>query len=203
MPPTRQDTPRRSSSATRVGRLEGIRAGLHQVFTGRSSVGSSSPEEGPKTPRLAIGLHNLPSTRLIIPGLTRTVTNHSVRSQTSNRQATSTPSTPLNSGPTTPNSVRQAQQPVSPRLPQFHRSSPTSNDSRFVGVDPAEQHLADLTQAGRRRRRKVGSSEHSCVPKIKNRKIRSKLLSCFVSGIFLTLVLTICMNSQPIFYLQR
>jgi hypothetical protein len=53
-----------------------------------------------------------------------------------------------------------------------------------VGVDPAELHLAELAETGRRRRqRKARERERRCMPKIKNKKIRAKILSCFISGL--------------------
>jgi hypothetical protein len=53
-----------------------------------------------------------------------------------------------------------------------------------VGVDPAEQLLADLAQAGRERRRHYKKRKgRSCGPKLKNKKIRMKILHCFIAGL--------------------
>lgn len=217
MPPIRQNNPRRSPSGrlsrpSPSSRLEGVRAGIHQLFSGRSAVGPRSPTpDSPKSPRFVLGLPNLSTTRLNVPYLTRTASNpsRSNASPASSSQSAESPTTPISSRAITPNSLRQQiQQPAVPAIPTHIRQNYAR---RFVGVDPAEQHLAELAQAGReRRRRKRRHTERRCEPKIKNRKIRAKILSCFISGLvssdflvglsgeclliyvqFLTLVLTI------------
>jgi hypothetical protein len=199
MPPIRQNNPRRPSSGrssrpTQSSRLDGVRAGIHQLFSGRSTVGPRSPTpDSPKSPRFVLGLPNLSTTRLNVPYLTRTASNpsrsHSQRSHTSpvssSSRSTEGPTTPISSRPITPNSLRQQiQQPTISAAPTHARQNSTR---RFVGVDPAEQHLAELAQAGRERRRHKRRhrerAERTCGPKIKNRKIRSKILSCFISGL--------------------
>ncbi|KAE8452731.1 hypothetical protein EG329_013003 [Mollisiaceae sp. DMI_Dod_QoI] len=196
MPPPSQ-LPDRSSQTSREPptRLENVRLSIHQLFSGRSSVGtprSQTVPESPKTPRIALGLGNLPSTRLVIPYLTRTNTNSSQRSNSplNSPRSLRHPYTALAERPATASSIRQEapQPPVPAARSEPRRSSPR----RFVGVDPAELHLAELAETGRRRRRrKYPKPERRCLPKIKNRKIRAKMLSCFISGLFLTLVLTI------------
>lgn len=196
MPPIRQSNHRRSSSGrssrpSQSSRLDGVRAGIHQLFSGRSTVGPRSPTpDSPKSPRFVLGLPNLSTTRLNVPYLTRTASNpsrsNSQRSYAapapSSSQTPESPSTPISSRPITPNSLRQQiQQPGVSAVPSHVRHN---SARRFVGVDPAEQHLVELAQAGRdRRRRKRKHKERTCGPKIKNRKIRAKILMCFVSGL--------------------
>ncbi|KUJ18049.1 uncharacterized protein LY89DRAFT_36150 [Mollisia scopiformis] len=198
MPPSSSPNTRRSSSQTSrepPSRLENVRLSVHQLFSGRSRVGTlprSSTPESPKTPRLALGLGNLPSTRLHIPYLSRTNTISSQRSNSplSSPRSIRHPYTPLGDRPASVSSLRQeAPQPPAPvAQTETRRNSPR----RFVGVDPAELHLAELADTGRRRRRRKSTrTKRKCLPKIKNKKIRAKLLSCFISGLFLTLVLTI------------
>jgi len=184
MPPIRQSTSRRSptnsSRPAPPSRLENVRTGIQHLFSGRSSVGTRAPTpESPKTPQPTLGLQRLPSTRLNIPYLTRSESDRSRRSHRAQRS----PNTPLSSRPITPNSLQQQiqQSNVSTIPPQVRHNS----QRRFVGIDPAEQHLAELAQDGRRRRRTKSrkADRHKCAPKIKNRKIRSKILSCFISGI--------------------
>jgi hypothetical protein len=184
MPSARQNTSRRSptSQSSRPApssRLENVRISIQGLFTGRSIVGArASSPESPKTPRPTIGPQNLPSTRLIIPYLTRSASDRSARSS---HRSPRNPDFPLSSRPITPNSLRQQiEQPNLSTIPPRVRH----NDSRRFGVDPAEQHLAQLAQDGRRRRRAKRRSKENrrCAPKIKNRKIRSKILSCFISG---------------------
>jgi hypothetical protein len=196
MPPVRQSNHRRSSSArasrpSQFSRLGGLRAGIHQLFSGRSTVGPRSPTpDSPKSPRFVLGLPNLPTTRLNVPYLNRTASNPS-RSNSQHSYAAPAPSsppitesiaTPISSRPITPNSLRQqVQQPDVSAAPSHVRHN---SARRFVGVDPAEQHLAELAQAGRdRRRRKRKHKGRTCGPKIKNRKIRAKILTCFISGL--------------------
>lgn len=172
-----------------------MRVEINQLFSGRSSVRlprSLSPES-PKTPRLALGLQNLPSTRIHIPYLNRTSSTDSSRSTRPNT-AVPRPArdpTSFSSRPITPRARQEETQnsPTTTFPPQVRRSS----GRRFVG-DPAELHLAELAHVERRRRRhksKNRRAERRCGPKIKNRKIRQKILSCFVSGLFLTLILTV------------
>lgn len=198
MPPIRQNNSRRSpsyrSSRPSSSRLEGVRASINQLFTGRSSVGPRSPTpDSPKTPRFVLGLPNLSTTRLNVPYLTRTPsvphrsnTQRSNASQTASASQTAeSPTTPISSRPIIPNSLRQQiEQPAVSAVPSHVRHN---SARRFVGVDPAEQHLAELAQSGRERRRHKRRArrdkERFCAPKIKNRKIRAKILSCFISGL--------------------
>ncbi len=190
--PSSDETTQRRSSASRPPRpvpstLPNVRVEINQLFSGRSSVRlqrSLSPES-PKTPRLALGLQNLPSTRIHIPYLNRT---SSTNSSGSTRPNTAIPRparnpTSFSSRPITPR-ARQEESQNSPytTLPlQVRRSS----GRRFVG-DPAELHLAEIARVERRRRRHKSRNrraERRCGPKIRNRKIRQKILSCFVSGL--------------------
>lgn len=183
MLPTRQNGHQRQTSSSlreAPSRLEGIRSGINHLFSGRSRVGPprSHTPESPKTPRLALGLGNFSSTRLQLPYLSRTNT------------ATPPPSSrydshsPISSRPVTDSSLRHQTTilPTSSVPPHVRHHSQSAR--RFVGVDPAELHLAELAESGRRRRRNKGRKrEHRCAPKIKNKKIRNKILSCFISGL--------------------
>lgn len=187
MPHSRHNS-RGSSHSSREppSRLENVRLSVHQLFSGRSRVGTTprTPPESPKTPRLALGLGNLPSTRLHIPYLSRTNTLSSQRTNSplNSPRSIRHPYAVLDERPATAASLRHEapQPPVPAARAQPRRSSPR----RFVGVDPAELHLAELADTGRRRRRRKSSrAKRVCLPKIKNRKIRAKLLSCFISGL--------------------
>jgi hypothetical protein len=186
MPPVRQNGHRRhpSSEFSRgpPSRIEGIRTGMNQLFSGRSRVGPprSRTPESPKTPRLALGLGNFSSTRLVIPYLTRT--------NTTSRPPTRQDTPPISSRPITANSLRNSLRQQNTILPisnpPRHARHNSHTARRFVGVDPAELHLAELAETGRRRRqRKARERERRCMPKIRNKKIRAKILSCFISGL--------------------
>ncbi|KAG0653016.1 hypothetical protein D0Z07_0098 [Hyphodiscus hymeniophilus] len=204
MPHTRQGNHRRipsgqTSRRNQPSRLDGVRMGIHSLFSGRSTVGPRNPTpDSPKSPRFVLGLPNLSTTRLNVPYLTRSASNpsrsHSQRSQASQGTPSSlsaeSPTTPISSRPITPNSLREELEEPTVSADQSHVRSGSAR--RFVGVDPAERHLAELAQAGRERQKhKRRHKERTCAPKIKNRKIRAKILICFISGMFLTLVLTI------------
>jgi len=195
MPPIRQYTHRRtlssSSSGPQPSRLDSVRSGIHSLFTGRSTVGTRSHHpEVPKSPAVSLGLGHLPSTRLYIPYLARVRTGTSVRdSSTSTVSTASTPpytrtTTPVSSHPAD-DALPNAQPPTVSAAPRVHRSS----TPRYVGVDPEEQHLAELANTGRRRR-KTSRSERGCGPKMKNKKIRAKFLSSLVSGVVCNLLKT-------------
>jgi hypothetical protein len=209
MPSVSQSTPRQSSTAQSSSPpapsgLSGVRATLQDLFTGRSTVGRPSrnqPPESPKTPRPVlqrpvIGLQNLPTTRINIPHLTRVASSDSARSHSSTSPLSPhAVDSPQSIHSIIPNSRRQ-QTETSGVIAQSHPVRHNSN-RRFVGVDPAELHLAQLVQDGRRRRRaktrnRSHGRNHTCAPKIKNKHIRSKILSCFVSGLV--------SNPQPSLY---
>ncbi|KAF9882422.1 u5 snrnp complex [Colletotrichum karsti] len=107
-----------------------------------------------------------------------------------------------------PHMTRAAgQQPASVAMPppvaQSSRSETRGRTRRFTGPDPAEMHLAQMAQEGRRRRRRrqrdrqQGDDEGHpkrfllCLPWVKSRRMRSQILRCFISGTFLALLLAV------------
>ncbi|TGJ78598.1 hypothetical protein E0Z10_g10165 [Xylaria hypoxylon] len=82
--------------------------------------------------------------------------------------------------------------------------------SRFSGSDPAELHLAELVDGGRRQREHYGRDNSGssrrrqrkeppkkflfCFPWVKSRRARALILRCFVSGLFLISMLTIYLS---------
>jgi hypothetical protein len=166
-------------------KLQNVRRGINRLFSGQSRVGTTrniadEVPESPKTPRLALGLHDLPSTRLHIPYLNRTRSNGSQDSRPSSQRSHRT-LTPTRSQSNLPITVRQQIQQRLPLPTESNEPQRSSSPRRFVGVDPAELQLAELAATGRRHRRV--SKRIRCMPQIKNRKIRGKILSCFISGI--------------------
>ncbi|KAG9235115.1 hypothetical protein BJ875DRAFT_374899 [Amylocarpus encephaloides] len=184
-------------NAPSPSRVENLRHSVNQLFSGRSRVGALPPRgntpDSPKTPRLPLGLGNFSSTRLQIPYLSRTNSISSIHSPIRSQHSRN-PSTSSNrSSPSNPLRREIRHIPDNTVVPSGLPQAQYQPPRRFVGVDPEEQHLAELADAGRRGRRKSPSGHRTlfCGPKIKNRKIRSKILSCFVSGLFLVLVLTV------------
>lgn len=171
------------------GTFQRITASLDNVWErrGRSFTGlvDAGPErtptpEAPKIPRLVLGLHNFSTTRLVIPHLDRTAPSSPV---VASPVAVERPSTPMALGPTNPNSYPQhihIQTASGPISHSRHLSA-----ERFAGVDPADARLAALAESGRRRRRKKKrrSSSRGCAPRIRNRRIRGKILACIISGL--------------------
>ncbi len=200
--------------------------------------------ESPKTPVFRIRAQDLPSTRLHLPNLTRTWTQGS-------NGPPSRPATARSTNPGRPSFTRMRgaadgiQQPV-PVIPAEHVHTYGSGHPQADVPDPAEAHLANMADHGRRRRRRHhgGSDrrhrshrsrrarEHQgggedrdeeaedrrrrrherrrqeaqetqppkhflfCFPWIKSRRIRRQILRCFVSGMFLTLLLAVCKLSR-------
>jgi hypothetical protein len=177
----------RDSSAPQPSRVEGIRTSINHLFSGRSRVGlqqRSHTPDSPKTPQLPLGLGNFSSTRLHIPYLSRSNSGSSIRTPI---RAEHSPRSSVTSQPTASlrretRRIPENNTSVPSGLPEAHYHPPTS--SRFVGVGPEDDHLAQLAATGRRRRRnKPRSTTRTCAPKVKNRKIRAKILSCFISGL--------------------
>lgn len=175
------------------------RPNLPMLFTSRTCVeersqradSESSEDDGPKTPRIDLGL---PSTRLYLPHLRRTSDGASPS------QIEQQPE-PVNQLPVS--QIRLERSPtISEPVPSHGGDNPGGSGmarSRFRGADPGETHLADVVD--RRQRRRHGTRRHErdqrpkrflfCFPWVKSRRIRSHILRCFVSGVFLMLMLAV------------
>jgi hypothetical protein len=178
---SRDDSPARQPS--RVG---GIRTSINHLFSGRSRVGIQErgrTPDSPKTPRLPLGLGNFSSTRLHIPYLSRSDSTSSIRTPIRAQHSAQSSVSSQAAAPLRRETRRipQNQAPAPSSLPQAHYNPPTTR--RFVGVGPEDDRLAQLAEIGRRRRNKPRSASRRCGPKVKNRKIRAKILSCFISGL--------------------
>lgn len=180
---------------------------LPSVFTRESDGirrlqrrGSDSHEdESPKTPRFTLGLPVLPATHFRLPNLSRTWTRERSRGPSLDQAAPSSSDVPPR-----PSIQRSQTVPVEPEATHIRPGSRTSTGRRFVGVDPAEMHLADLAETGRRRQHRRHRSRRTraererpkkflfCFPWIKSRRVRRQVLKCFVSGLFLLLMLGVC-----------
>lgn len=164
---------------------------------------SGENEDGPKTPRFHLGLPSLPSGRFQFPSLSRIGTRKRSRSSLSREQGQQ-PSD--GSEPRISLQQSQAGQSavVAEPQPTHVQGDPSSGSSMrsFRGADPAEMHSAGLAETGRRRRHRTNPSESQqggkprkflyCFPWIKSRRVRSQILRCFVSGMFLLMFLVIC-----------
>jgi hypothetical protein len=210
-PTTHPEMRERPSSLLR--RFPISRTTLPTLFHSRSSRVGTLPEvlpdeneiESPKTPRFALGLPHLPSTRLHLPHLTRTWTNGS--NGPASRPPTARPGTSVASEAAPRPSFSRAMQErlatLTPPEPaaQVEADQQRHRLRRFDGADPAELHLAAMAEDGRRRTRGRPHDRAPrpppkrflfCFPWIKSRRIRSQILRCFVSGTFLTLLLAVC-----------
>ncbi|APA07538.1 hypothetical protein sscle_03g023080 [Sclerotinia sclerotiorum 1980 UF-70] len=200
MPPQQNENGHRqmplAESDRRQSRLEDIREDLHSLFSGRPSVAARSPSpESPKAPRL-VGLDNLPSTRIHIPGLTIS------QSSTRRNSTAAEPTLPRHEETSLPLVASRSASRISQSMQLPAVSSPIStippgvqrrSDRRFLSIDPAEQHLADLADRGRRREtpRETRGSRRTCAPRLRNKSIRQKIAHSLISGLFLVLVLVI------------
>ncbi|KAI1442588.1 hypothetical protein F5Y02DRAFT_241921 [Annulohypoxylon stygium] len=190
---------------SRTRRFSISRPPLPTLFTSRSRAerqdlhnqrteGDIPENDSPKTPRFNLGLPNLPSTRLHLPNLARTWTRGS--SGPASPAQASQPPTELISQPPVPR-IRVERPPAVSEPPPTHEG-PDMGRSRFRGADPGETHLVDMVDRGRRRRGGQSRSRDPeerpkrflfCFPWIKSRRMRSYILRCFVSGIFLIVML--------------
>ncbi|KAK3347218.1 hypothetical protein B0T25DRAFT_460643 [Lasiosphaeria hispida] len=160
-------------------------------------------DESPKTPQFRIGVQDLPSTRLHLPNLTRTWTQGS----------NGPPSRPGTAArPSTSRGREEVERPA-PAVVGRRRVRRSRGES---GSGSREGSGEGSEQRGSRRRRRrrereaatQGEAEGSqrserrptpkhfmfCLPWIKSRRIRSQILRCFVSGMFLTLILTVYLS---------
>lgn len=131
-------------------------------YSGDAEGDGEGDVESPKTPRFTLTIPNMPSTRLHLPNLTRTWTQGSNGPPSRPGTAHGRPSIsrsrgnaerfPINvAGVTDPVPVES--ESISVRAPAESRTR-----TRFRGADPAELHLAELADDGRRRRhRREGS----------------------------------------------
>lgn len=188
--PTRSSQPEQQQ--IQGGRLDGMRSGIQQLFSGRSILAPRpGTPESPKSPVERLRLSALPSPRFVLPYLPQTPSpspTGSLPVYTSRPGPVPRTPPPTSSRPVTLGALRHAQQSSVSSIPRQVVHNPSR---RINAVDPAEQHLVDLTSR-RGRRKKVQPKERGCGAKVKNRKTRGKIISSFMSGLFLTLVLTIC-----------
>ncbi|KAI1655519.1 hypothetical protein F4813DRAFT_161497 [Daldinia decipiens] len=178
------------------------RPSLPTLFTNRLRTGGQSQSAGdgraeddsPKTPRPDPGFPNTSSTHLRVPNLTRT---EEYSRPTSGR--TETPSAPTSQSHPPPTQTERLPIVSEPR-PSYTRSSHRDVDtgrSQPRGADPGETRLVDQVDRTRRNRSRR-QRQHArpekflfCFPWVKSRRIRSQILRCFVSGLFLMLMLSI------------
>jgi hypothetical protein len=178
--------------------------------------------ESPKTPRFNLRMPAMPSTRLDLPNLDRTWTQGSNGPQSpSSPRSTSYGSPYTDSRTGTTQSTDGVSEPAPVHHARQHSRTESGGSRRFRGADPEEAHLASMAADGRRRGRRHGrragdagagrearrhgrrKHRHArerrppkrflfCFPWIASRRIRSQILRCFVSGMFLVLLLSVC-----------
>ncbi|KAK2043222.1 hypothetical protein LZ31DRAFT_468696 [Colletotrichum somersetense] len=195
-------------SRPRLRRLPGTRPSLSSRRRPDNGVQRLGDEESgqPKTPRFNLGLPALPGTRLHLPHLTRTWTagSNGPDSRPNSIQRLPNQGNETSADPSLPRTGGAPAAPVAMPAPvaRVSRSESTGRRRMFSGPDPAEMHLAQMAQDGRRRRRHAHRRQHVnhderhpkrfllCIPWPKSRRMRSQILRCFISGFFLTLLLT-------------
>ena len=169
MPPLRTGSSREAPTDP-ISRLEGLRGGIQQLFSGRSYIGikTHSPQHS-KSARPGQELHQQAASRRVIPrfGLLATRTPSHRSEANSERGANGS------------SHSQTMQRPAHSAPPQYGHRRPGRPQ---VGVDPSEQALAAMADSGRRSCRGRKHSERACAPKMKNKKIRSKARSCIFSG---------------------
>ncbi|KAL7623524.1 hypothetical protein AAE478_007207 [Parahypoxylon ruwenzoriense] len=161
-----------------------------------------SGDDSPKTPNFDLGLSNMPSARLHLPHLPRTWTRGSLDPGPPGETERRSGPAPRSLLPRAP--AERQRLPVISEPPLSHISDgPSGNNpgrTHFRGADAAETHLADTVDRRRRRHRHQNRDRDDCeqpkrflfcFPWVKSRRIRSQILRCFVSGIFLIFMLAV------------
>lgn len=193
-PRTRRVIPSRRDDGDRMQRLDGDGDG-------------DDDADSPKTPRFNLGPPTLPGARLNLPHLSRTWTNSSdsARSRPSSAMPPNRPAREVL--PEAYVARAEATQAASVAIPaptaRRAHSESRGRTGGFTGPDPAEMHLAQMAQEGRRRRRLRQRSQQGdgeghpkrflfCLPWVRSRRMRSQILRCLISGTFLALLLAVC-----------
>lgn len=166
-------------------------------------AGNGARAERPKTPRFHLRMPMLPSTRLQLPHLTLPGTG-SRPPTVSAEQSRSSPEPPP-SGLSAHPSQGPSVVPEPPRVvvapgPEEAGSRSSSSSGDTLTNEPRE--LGSLAQArgavvgdvdgtasteGERPKRLMG-----CFPRIRSKRLRSQVIRCFISGLFLIFLLGIC-----------
>lgn len=180
---------------------------LPRIMSSRSQDARGLPEtiihgrasEARKTSRFHLGLPSLPSARLAIPNIARIRTRNEFR-RPSARQSTSVDLDEASSRAPTQVAHTERYSMADDAQATSDRLDPNSGRGRrsFRGRQRAEMHLPGL--AGYRRRGNGHDPSRDgvktkrflfCFPWIQSRRIRSQILRCFVSGMFLLMMLAI------------
>ncbi|KAI8964320.1 hypothetical protein F5Y11DRAFT_102492 [Daldinia sp. FL1419] len=193
-----QGQPEMEHSRSHARRFPISRPSLPALLTNRLRIGGQNQradDDSPKTPRPDSGLPHTPSTHP--PGLnsSRAGTRESglISNQAQAPSAAASQSYP-------PRTQTERHPPVSEPRPSHRRDNPRDIETRRSqprGADPGETHLVD--SVGRSRRNRSRRHRHHgrpekflfCFPWVKSRRIRSQILRCFVSGLFLMVMLSV------------
>lgn len=201
------------------GRLAGLsRPPIPRLF-GQRDEGTTSQEAGqfevlesPKSPEFAVRAGRSPLNRFTLPSISQVWTGRFLRihSQTGPEPVDETHLT----------SNTQIWEMPRPPEPATHARSTvravSSHYSTTEGPDPTEsspssrssehrrrrrrRHRHEAMRYGRRKRRgKAPTRFLFCFPWIKSRRMRAYILRCFVSGLFLVVLLTTCEFAQSSF----
>lgn len=156
--------------------IDNMRCNLQELFSGKSTAGRSrtSISSRPKASELPRALPHIPRLQAIHIDCT---------SNRSSQVSPPIPETQISERLTLPRPSRQRSQR------SFGRT----------GVDPEEQYLAELVTRRRRQKRthdpnasKSGGFIQKLLPKVKERKVRRKIVLAAISGGLLAIILTIC-----------
>ncbi|KAK4654066.1 hypothetical protein QC762_400800 [Podospora pseudocomata] len=190
----------------------GLRGAPPTVISGQEAT-----VESPKSPAFRIGEQALPSTRLHLPGLERVWTGGSngpptrPGTTTAGQEEVAEPERAVARGSNRSRRHRREASGGSGR----HRREGSGGSRREGGETREERRRRRRDGETRRRRTEQGSSISSgsrtgggsggsrrkppknflfCFPWIKSRRIRTQILRCFVSGLFLILILTVYLS---------
>jgi hypothetical protein len=151
--------------------------------------------EGPKTPRLRQGPLAALSDRSQLPHIPHALRQNESRSVSPEPVETSSPG--QQSPMAEPTIVAEPQAAHAGQGSTVEQSDPSSRGANTVGTSPVNFRGSD-SRGGHHSRQihtqRTGKPKRFlfCFPWIQSRRIRSQILRCFVSGMFLVLMLTIC-----------
>ncbi|KAI1800011.1 hypothetical protein F4811DRAFT_59933 [Daldinia bambusicola] len=188
-------------SGPRTRRFPISRPSLPAIFTNRPRTGvqnqrtgdGTAEDDSPKTPHHDSGFPHAPFTHLRVPHSAQAGTE---RSPSLISSQASVPTSQLYPHRTQVERFSTVPEPRPTHMSDNRRGA-NMGRSQFRGADPGETHLADqVGRARQNRSRRQRRNERPrrflfCFPWVKSRRIRSQILRCFVSGLFLMAMLTV------------
>lgn len=176
---------------TKSMRVNDMRRNLRQFLIGRPAVERGGTSKRRKPARLVV--HESSSIRANPQFLSRAATAPATMPASSSVISTFPPFSayaPADFHALTPHDLQNLNRSMT-----WPQSATQMTGHAFVGVDPEEQYLAELATQGRRRRSRRTrhrKRNRGCGITWTDRRIRSRIITCCLSVLLLTIVLSTC-----------